>query len=330
VKVLIAGGAGFIGSTVSSACLDAGVTPIILDNLRTGRREFTLGRPFYEGDIADDSLVERVFSEHPDIDAALLCAALISVPDSVRDPAAYYEENVVKALRFAMKIVERGCTRMIFSSTGSIYGTSDTPQVDEGTPLHPESPYARTKAVCETMFRDLVDASDLRVLSLRYFNPIGADPQMRTGLQLSQPMHALGRLISCLETGEDFVVTGNDFPTRDGTGVRDYVHVWDLALAHVAALQRFDDVMGASKYEVINLGSGRGTTVRELISAFNSVVTSPVNSVDGSRRPGDVAGAYANYEKAKRLLGWIPQRSLMDGIRDSLEWSRVRPELLGE
>ncbi len=330
MKVLIAGGAGFIGSTVASACLDAGMTPVILDNLHTGRCEFTVGRTFFEGDIADRSLVERIFTEHPDIEATLLCAALISVPDSVRDPAAYYEENVVKALRFASSIVDRGCTRIIFSSTGSIYGTSDTPEVDEESPLRPESPYARTKAVCEWMLRDIAESSHLRVMSLRYFNPIGADPQMRTGLQISEPAHALGRLISCNDSGEVFVVTGNDFPTRDGTGVRDYVHVWDLALGHVAALQRFDSVMDSTKYEVINLGSGHGTTVKELIAKFNDVVTSPVNSVDGPRRPGDVAGAYANYDKAARLLGWIPRRSLVDGIRDSIEWSRVRPQLLGE
>ena len=330
MKVLVAGGAGFIGSTVSSACLDAGVTPVILDNLHTGRREFTIGRTFFEGDIADESLVDRIFAEHPDIDATLLCAALISVPDSVREPAAYYEENVVKALHFAAKIEERGCTRMIFSSTASVYGTSDTPEVDEGSPLHPESPYARTKAVCESMFRDLAEASHLRVLSLRYFNPIGADPAMRTGLQLSQPTHALGRLINCLESQEDFIVTGSDFPTRDGTGIRDDVHVWDLALAHVAALERFEDVLGTSHYEVINLGSGKGTTVRELIATFNSVVAKTVTWVDGPRRPGDVAGSFASYEKARRLLSWIPQRSLTDGIRDSLEWSHVRPEMLGK
>ncbi len=230
-----------------------------------------------EGDIADESLVDRVFDEHPDIDAALLCAALINVPESVREPALYYEENVVKALRFVSKVIERGCSRLIFSSTASVYGTSDTPMVDEDAPLRPESAYARTKAACEGMFDDLSQASPLRVISLRYFNPIGADPRMRTGLQFSQPTHALGRLISCLEQGDTFVVAGTDFPTRDGTGIRDYVHVWDLALAHVAALQRqFDDIVKTSRYEVINLGTGRGTTVRELIEAFNSVVPAPV------------------------------------------------------
>ncbi len=330
MKILIAGGAGFIGSTVSSACLDADLIPVVVDNLHTGRREFTRGRIFYEGDISDESLVERIFDEHPDIDATILCAALISVPDSVRIPAAYYEENVVKALHFVSKIIERGCTRLIFSSTASVYGTSDTPQVDEDAPLRPESTYARTKAACEGMFYDLSHASSLRVMSLRYFNPIGADPQMRTGLQLPQPTHALGRLVNCSEQGDPFIVAGTDYPTRDGTGIRDYMHVWDLALAHVLALQRFDDIMSSSRYEVINLGTGQGTTVRELVKAFNDVVESPVVSVDGPRRPGDVAGVYASREKALRLLGWSPQRSLTEGVRDSLEWSRRRKLMLGE
>jgi UDP-glucose 4-epimerase len=329
MKILIAGGAGFIGSTVSSACLDADLIPVVLDNLHTGRREFTQGLIFFEGDIADESLVNRLFDEHPDIDVTILCAALISVPDSMRAPQVYYEENVVKTLRFVSQIIERGCNRLIFSSTAAVYGTSDTLRVEEDSPLHPESAYARTKAACEGMFYDLSQATSLRVMSLRYFNPIGADPRMRTGLQLPQPAHALGRLITCSELGETFVVAGTDYPTRDGTGMRDYVHVWDLAVAHVAAVQRFDDIMRTSRHEVINLGSGQGTTVRELVAAFNSVVAPPVASVDGPRRPGDVAGGYASREKAERLLGWSPERSITDGVRDSLEWSRRRKLLLG-
>ena len=329
VKVLIAGGAGFIGSTVASACVDEAMTPVILDNLYTGRREFTRGRAFFEGDIGDDVAVDKVFAEHPDIAAVVLCAALISVPESVREPIDYYEENVVKSLHFITRLIERGCTRMVFSSSASIYGTSDTPMVDEDAPMRPESPYARTKAACEAMFGDVARARDLRILSLRYFNPIGADPQLRTGLQLAQPTHALGQLIRCMETGRAFEVTGTDYPTRDGTGVRDYVHVWDLARAHVAALRRFDDVVGESHYQVINLGTGAGTTVRELVDAFNTVAPSPVTTVDAPRRPGDVAGAYANRDRAERLLAWSPRHSLVDGVRDSLAWAQVRRDLLG-
>ena len=330
MKVLIAGGAGFIGSTIASACLDRGVTPVILDSLVTGRREFTRGREFYEGDIADADLLGQVWRDHPDVDAAILCAALISVPESVADPVGYYEANVVKGLRFVEHLAGLGCTRLLFSSSASVYGTSDTPMVDEDAPLRPESPYARTKAACEVMFRDVAGVTGPRVLSLRYFNPIGADPAMRTGLQQPLPTHALGQLIAAHESGWSFRVTGTDYPTRDGTGIRDYVHVWDLAAAHLAALERFDAVLGASSYEVINLGTGMGTTVRELVAAFNSVVEIPVAVVDSSRRPGDVAGAYASRDKAERLLGWVPERSIVDGVRDSLEWSRVRRGVLGE
>jgi UDP-glucose 4-epimerase len=330
VKVLITGGAGFIGSTIASACLDAGLTPVILDNLDTGRREFTRARIFYEGDIADDVLIDRIFTEHPDIGVAVLCAALISVPDSVRDPFSYYEVNAVKALHFVSRLAQRGCSRLVFSSSASVYGTSDGLIVDEEDPLRPESPYARTKVTCEFMFSDIARATDLRILSLRYFNPIGADPLMRTGLQLAHPTHALGALIRSHESGEAFEVTGTDYPTRDGTGIRDYVHVWDLALAHVTSLLGFDDVVGSTHYQVINLGTGLGTTVRELVAAFNSVVTTPVLTFDGPRRPGDVAGAFASRDKAEHLLGWSPQRSLIDGVRDSLTWSRTRPNVLGE
>ncbi|MGH9020639.1 MAG: UDP-glucose 4-epimerase GalE [Acidimicrobiales bacterium] len=330
MKVLVAGGAGFIGSTIASACLDEGVTPVILDNLITGRREFARDRIFYEGDIADAALVARVFDEHPEIESAILLAALISVPESVKDPIGYYDANVVKALGFVRSLRDNACTRLIFSSSASVYGTSDDAKVDEDAPLRPESPYARTKATCEVMFRDVASATDLRVLSLRYFNPIGADPQMRTGLQQPLPTHALGQLIRCHASGEAFQVTGTDYPTRDGTGIRDYIHVWDVARAHVAALSRFDDVVGGSGYEVVNLGTGLGTTVRELVDAFNGVVATPVAVHDAPRRPGDVAGAFASREKAERLLGWVPERSLVDGVRDSLEWSRVRASVLGE
>jgi UDP-glucose 4-epimerase len=315
---------------VASACADAGHTPVILDSLVTGRREFARRHAFYEGDIADASLVGRVFDDHPDVAAVVHCAALISVPDSVADPVGYYDANVVRSLRFVSHLLDRGCRRMIFSSSASVYGTSDDPAVDEGAPMRPESPYARTKATCEVMFEDIARATSLRVLSLRYFNPIGADPQMRTGLQLVHPTHALGQMIRAHESHQPFTVTGTDYPTRDGTGVRDYVHVWDLAGAHVAALERFDDVVAASEpYEVINLGTGRGTTVRELVAAFNAVVDEPLEALEGPRRPGDVAGAYASNERAGRLLGWAPRRSLAEGIRDSLEWSRVRREVLG-
>ncbi|MFB6679273.1 UDP-glucose 4-epimerase GalE [Streptomyces sp. NPDC056390] len=329
MKVLIAGGAGFIGSTIASACLDAGITPVILDSLVTGRREFTEGRMFYEGDIADGTLVDRVFAEHPDIDAVIQCAALIVVPDSVADPVGYYEANVAKSLDFVGHLLRNGCPRLIFSSSASIYRANDDLTVDEESAVEPLSPYARTKAVCEAMFADIAATRPLRVLSLRYFNPIGADPKMRTGLQLPRPSHALGQMILAQEDGVPFRVTGTDYPTRDGSGIRDYVHVWDLAAAHLAALRTFDTLLaGATTSTVVNLGTGTGTTVRELLDAFNSVADAPIAAVGTARRPGDVVGAYTRTDRAKELLGWQPRYSVADGIRDSLRWAALRGEIL--
>ncbi|MEV0235679.1 UDP-glucose 4-epimerase GalE [Nonomuraea sp. NPDC050786] len=325
MRVLVTGGAGYIGSTVASACLDAGMEPVILDSLVTGRREFARGREFYEGDISDGPLIDKIFTENPDIEAVVHCAALIVVPDSVADPVGYYRANVAKSLEFVDHLLRNGCTRMIFSSSASIYRTGDDHTVDEGSPLDPQSPYARTKAVCEAMFADIAAGHPIRILSLRYFNPIGADPQMRTGLQLRRPSHALGKMIEAYEEGVPFQITGTNYPTRDGTGIRDYVHVWDLATAHVAALRRFD----ALEADVINLGTGAGTTVRELAEAFNRVADRPIEVVEAPPRPGDVAGAYTRSDLARRLLDWQAGHSIEDGIRHSLEWARIRESRLG-
>ncbi|MER6379903.1 UDP-glucose 4-epimerase GalE [Streptomyces sp. NPDC001127] len=329
MKVLVAGGAGYIGSTIVSACSDMGIDTVILDNLVTGRREFTEGRTFYEGDIADGLLIDRIFHEHSDIEAVIHCAALIVVPDSVADPVGYYRSNVAKSLDFVSHLLRNGCERMIFSSSASIYQAGTDLAVDEDSVIAPQSPYARTKAVCEAMFADIAATQPLRVLSLRYFNPIGADPKMRTGLQLRRPSHALGKMIEAMEDGVPFRVTGTDYPTRDGSGIRDYVHVWDLAAAHVAALGKFDKLLtGTTTSLVINLGTGTGTTVRELLDAFNTVIDTPIEGLDVERRPGDVVGAYTRSERAKQLLGWKPQYSIANGIRHSLQWAALRDDFL--
>ncbi len=328
VKVLVTGGAGYIGSTVASACLDAGIAPVILDSLVAGRREFTRGRDFYEGDIADGALVDKIFAEHSDITAVVHCAALIVVPESVSDPARYYEWNVTKSLEMLRHVQRNGCGRLLFSSSAAIYQPAPD-GVGEDSPIGPASPYARTKAACEGMFADIAAAGELRLVSLRYFNPIGADPRLRTGLQVRYPTHALGKLIEAHGSGQPFPITGTDYPTRDGTGIRDYVHVWDLAAAHVAALRTFDDVLGQASSIAINLGTGTGTTVRELLAAFNTVVDRPVAAVEAPRRPGDVPGAYARNERARQLLGWQTRYSVADGIRDSLRWAAIRDQVLG-
>ena len=331
MKVLVTGGAGFIGSTVAGACLDSGLVPVVLDDLSAGRREFTAGRIAYEGAITDAALVDRIFDEHPDIAAVVHCAARIVVPESVAQPAAYYDNNVVGTLRLVEQLLRRGCTRLLFSSSASIYAapaSGDDFGVDESAPLAPSSPYARSKAMTEQMLADISAATDLRVLSLRYFNPIGADPQLRTGLQHHTPSHALGKLITAYEAGETFTVTGTDWPTRDGSAIRDFVHVWDLARAHVAALTRFDTALDGATHRPVNLGTGSGTTVRELVDAFREVA-GDLKVEDGPRRPGDVVGAYARAGTAERLLGWRAERSVKDGVRDALAWNARRPQVLG-
>jgi UDP-glucose 4-epimerase len=330
VKVLVTGGAGFIGSTVASACEDAGITPVVLDNLVTGQRRFGRGRLFYEGDIADGVLLDKIFGAHPDIAAVVHCAALIVVPESVLDPVRYYEANVAKSLELVQHLLRNNCTRLLFSSTGSFYQPGPDGSVNEDSPMAPESPYARTKAVCEGMFADIAAGTPLRVVSLRYFNPIGADPKLRTGLQTRYPTHALGKLIEAYESGEPFRVTGTDYATRDGSGIRDYVHVWDLAAAHIAALAAFDELTGPATSIAINLGTGTGTTVHELAAAFNSVVDRPVATVDAPRRPGDAIGAFTRSDRAKQLLDWEPRYSLTDGIAHSLRWSAVRDSVLAD
>lgn len=335
MKILITGGAGYIGSTIASALIDAGHTPILLDSLVTGKAEFTRGRIFYQGDIADEALLKRIFSEHPDISATIHCAALIVVPDSTARPYEYYTENVSKSLVLFRNLRDLGCKRVVFSSSASLYDLVPGFMVTEDAPLKPGSPYARTKYMMEMILHDFCAAYGMQGIALRYFNPIGADPQLRTGLPLKEPSLVLGRLVmTALGQLPEFLITGTDYPTRDGTGVRDYLHVWDLAQAHLAAVLDFDGAFERAgnptdNYLVINLGTGRGVTVREMVNAFEKVWGKPINKREAPRRPGDVAGAYANADTAKRLLGWETKFTIEDGIRDALRWGDKRKEVLG-
>lgn len=330
MKVLITGGAGYIGSTVAAACQDDGIEPVILDSLVTGRRELAAGHPFYRGDLADGELLDQVFADHPEIEATVHCAALIVVPESVVDPLRYWHANVSKTISLVEHLLRHDRPRLLFSSTAALYAPGEDFAVDEESPIEPSSPYSRTKAAVEAMLRDVAAGTPLRALSLRYFNPIGADPQLRTGLQVARPTHLLGKLIEAAESGTEFRVTGTGWPTRDGTGIRDYIHVWDLAAAHVAALRQFDEIVptGGPGYEVLNLGTGTGTTVREMVTAFRQVTGEPVPVRETGPRPGDVVGAYTRSDKAQRVLGWKAQHTISDGIRDSLRWVEVRDSRL--
>ena len=326
--VLITGGAGYIGSTVASACEDAGHQVVILDDFSTGRREFIGDRTLYEGDIADDALLDRIFTDHS-IDAVVHCAAKIVVPESVDQPLAYYANNVSKTVVLLEALRRNNVPRFLFSSSASIYAPDSNFQVTEASPLEPGSPYARTKFMVELILEDFTKASDLRVLSLRYFNPIGTDPQLRSGQQLEHPSHVLAKLLEAWTKHETFTVTGVDWPTRDGSGIRDFIHVWDLARAHVAAIEGFDKATAQGPYQVFNIGTGNGVTVKELAAAFETISGDPLKLQFGPPRPGDVAGVFTVSTKAHDVLGWEAQLSEEDAVRDAIAWLPVRKEVLG-
>jgi UDP-glucose 4-epimerase len=331
MKVLICGGAGFIGSTIASACLDGGITPVILDNLSTGRAEFTGDRIFYRGDIADGRLLTRIFAEHPDIEVTVHCAGLIVAPDSVADPLRYYRENVTKSVELVGHLIANGCRRLVFSSSASIYQPGEDFGVDEASPIAPSSPYSWSKAMVEQVLRDSCAAYQVRVISLRYFNPIGADPAMRTGPAVREPSHVLGKLVRAARTGKPFCITGTDWPTSDGSGIRDYIHVWDLAQAHVRALRRFDEILpprGPGRFLAVNLGTGVGTTVRQFLVAFEKVLGRSLPVREMPRRPGDLAGGFNRSLLHRDLLRWQPVLSVEDGIKHTLQWFATRDELL--
>jgi UDP-glucose 4-epimerase len=332
MKILVTGGAGYIGSITCKALEQAGHLPIVLDSLLKGRRDFVGDRVFYEGDVADRELLSRVVEDHPDLDCTIHMAARIVVPESVAEPYAYYRDNVAKSLELFDQLVKLDKPRLIFSSTASLYAPVDGFEVTETSPLEPPSPYARTKRTMETALEDMAAATPLRAIILRYFNPIGSDPDLTTGLYDREPSHVIGQMVLAV-TGvkDEFVITGTDHPTPDGTGIRDYVHVWDLARAHVAAIARFDDVLAKTETPstVMNIGTGQGVTVRELLTTFERVYGDRVPTREGPPRPGDAVGAFANVDKAREVLGWTSELTLEDGVASALAWGRRRPEVLG-
>lgn len=325
LKVLVTGGAGYIGSTVVSALADAGHAPVVLDSLVQGQAEFAAGHPLYVGDIADGVLLERIFREHPDIGVLMHFAARIDVEESTRLPALYYTENLCKAAVLLEGALSHGVRRVIFSSTAAVYQGGDGSQgLTEAATLEPLSPYARSKLMFEGVLADVCAQFGASAVALRYFNPVGADPAFRSGPYKSDPSHILGKLTKLAAAGGgEFVINGNDYPTRDGTPVRDYIHVWDLARAHLAALGYVtrEQQPGCT---VLNVGSGWGVTVQEFVDAFLTVSGVDLRVRVGERRAGDTAGAYADTRRAAELLGWHPELDVERGIRDALAWQASR------
>jgi UDP-glucose 4-epimerase len=332
MKVLVTGGAGYIGSITAKALEQAGHTPVILDSLLSGPKVFVRDRIFYEGDIADRALLQRIAEEHPDLDATIHMAARIVVPESVQKPYEYYRDNVAKSLEMFDELDRLGLSRVLFSSSASLYATKEGFEVDESDPLAPTSPYAWTKRMMEQALQDMAGATSLRAIVLRYFNPIGSDPDLESGIYVREPTHVLGQLVMAARgLKESFTITGTEHPTRDGTGIRDYIHVWDLARAHVRAVERFDDVLAKvdAPSTVINIGTGEGVTVRELVAAFERVSGSTVPLSEAPPRPGDNVGSYANVDRSVQLLDWRTELTIDDAIASALAWGDKRREILG-
>ena len=332
MEILLTGGAGYLGSVTAKALEQAGHTPVLLDSLLNGRREFVGDRIFYEGDIADRELLTRIVDEHPDIACTIHMAARIVVPESVQQPYEYYRDNVAKSLELFDQLVQLERPRIVFSSTASLYDVSPTFEVTEESPTAPGSPYARTKRVMEMALEDMSNGTDLRAIILRYFNPIGSDPDVESGLYDKEPSHVIGQLVLAARGVKDqFTITGTEHPTRDGTGIRDYIHAWDLARAHVQAVERFDDVLASlgATSTIINLGTGSGVTVRELLAAFETVYGDTVPTAEAPPRPGDAIGAFANVDRAREVLGWTSELTLEEAIASALAWGQKRRAVLG-
>lgn len=324
MKVLITGGAGYLGSTIASAFQDAGDQVVLLDNLQSGCRAFHRTHPSYTGDIADPELLDAIFADHPDIALTIHCAARTAVPESLTDPVGYYRENLAKSITLIEALLRLRCPRLIFSSSAAVYGKEATEPVREDDTPRPESPYAVAKTVVERILDDVCGSEELSALSLRYFNPIGCDPLLRSGPHRATFQPVLGAMLDASAAARPFCIHGNDWPTRDGTPLRDFVDVWDLARAHVAAARRWPS--GARPHEVVNIGSGHGTTVAELARAVSEQLPVPLRIEYDERRPGDAAGCAAVIDKAQQLFGWRPQRSVRDAVRTALRWQSTGHE----
>lgn len=324
MKVLVAGGAGYIGSHVVKALLAAGHETVILDDLSTGRRELVCpGARLVVVDLRDRDAAFRAVGEHADAAAVLHFASLIEVGESYRDPERYFRHNLGTARNILEAMRAAGIRRFVFSSSAAVYGLPRTQPIPEEHPLEPANPYGETKVMIEHMLADGDRAHGLRYVTLRYFNAAGADPDGELGELHDPESHLVPNiLLSALGKRPPLGVFGTDLPTPDGTAVRDYVHVTDLADAHIRALGHLS---GGGASEALNLGSGRGHSVLEVIRAAEEVVGRPIPYEPLPRREGDVPVLLASREKARRLLGWEPRLSGIDTIlRTAWDWHRNR------
>lgn len=330
--VLVTGGAGYIGSHTTVKLIEAGYRVVVVDNLCNSFpeslravREITGVEPVFEqGDIADQPLIERLLREYA-VDGVLHFAGFKAVGESNEKPLAYYENNVVGTLRLLQAMAAQDVRALVFSSSATVYGDPDRVPLDESSPLRATNPYGRTKLFVEEMLRDLA-ASDpaWRISLLRYFNPVGAHPSGLMGEDPQGTPNNLLPFISQVAVGrrEFLNVFGSDYPTSDGTGIRDYIHVEDLARGHLAALQFLERNSGT---HVHNLGTGRGYSVLEVVAAFERASGRPVPYRITDRRPGDIAACWADTAKAASELQWQAQLDLQAMCTDAWRWQERNP-----
>ncbi|MEX0967781.1 MAG: UDP-glucose 4-epimerase GalE [Bacteroidia bacterium] len=333
IKVLVTGGTGFIGSHTAVELLNNGYEVVIADNLSNSHENVLAGiaaithkNPFFsKTDLQNKEELALLFAEHPDIKAVIHFAALKAVGESVENPLLYYRNNLVSLLNLLELMADNQIQHIVFSSSCTVYGEPDSLPVSENAPVKKaESPYGNTKKMAEDILADTCRASALNCVSLRYFNPTGAHPSALIGeLPIGTPNNLMP-LITQTAIGKRNKITvyGDDYPTPDGTCIRDYIHVADLANAHVVALERMLNARQKSNYEIFNLGTGKGYSVLETIKTFEKVTGQKLNYEIGTRRKGDVIAVYADTEFANKELGWKAELDLADMVSTAWNWEK--------
>jgi UDP-glucose 4-epimerase len=332
MKILITGGAGYIASHTNVELLKKNYELVLIDNFCNSvfesvrRVEEITGKKikFYEADLRDFEAVDKVFKAEKDISAVIHFAALKAVGESVEKPLEYYENNISGSLNLYKAMKTHGVKNFVFSSSATVYGDPDEIPVKETAPVRATNPYGHTKAMMEQILLDAAKALGWNVVILRYFNPVGAHESGRIGEDPAYPNNLLP-FVSQVAAGirEKVTVFGNDWDTPDGTGVRDYIHVTDLAKAHVSALEKLDKEKGAFIY---NIGTGRGYSVLEMIEAFSKACGHDVPYVIGPRRSGDVAEVLADPAKSNNELGWKAELGLEDMVSSAWKWQKLNPK----
>ena len=323
MTVLITGGAGYIGSLTARLIRASGRAIVILDTLENGHRKAVGDAPFVQGDVADSSLVERICSEHG-VDEVVHFAAYKAVGESMSNPEKYFNNNVIGSQKLFGALNNAGVERVVFSSTAAVYGTPVTVPVQETDPLHCESVYAETKLMIENTLRWYAQTTPMRHACLRYFNAAGASDDATLGEDWRFSQNLIPHVMKAvLGHSPALQVFGDDFPTPDGTGVRDYIHVEDLARAHVAAL---DYLSAGNESITCNVGTGHGTSVLEIIAATERISGKKVPHEIVARRPGDPSQCYADAGLITEKFDWSPQRNLDDIISSAYAWHSSHPQ----